>query len=429
MSAVLEFAAATVGYDAPVVREASLAVEAGEVVGLIGPNGAGKTTLLRAVTGGARVLGGDILVGGRPARTYSHLELARSVAVLPQSAPQTFSFTARQFVEMGRHARVSRFGGLRPADVVAVDRALALTDTSGLAGEPVDTLSGGDLQRLTLAQALAQEPEVLLLDEPTSHLDLNHRLQVLDVVRGLADGLGGAAPLAVVAVFHDLDMAARYADRLAVVADARLMVADSPERVLTASMLADVFGVRAVIGRDPVTGAVRVLPVVRAEERGAARGVSALVISGSGTGAAVMRRLAVAGFDVRAGALARGDTDEQVATSLDAPLVPLAPFGAMGPDEESAVRRAVSEADVVVVVATPFGPANLANLRSISRCAARVVLVGSLTTEHDFADGEALRLWNELERRGAVLCEGPRGVVECVETAVASGAAGIGRGE
>jgi iron complex transport system ATP-binding protein len=419
MSGVLEFATATVGYDAPVVREASLRVEAGEVVGIIGPNGAGKTTLLRAVTGGARIVGGDILVGGRPVRTYSRLELARSVAVLPQSAPQPFAFTARRFVEMGRHARVSRFGGLRPADVAAVERAMALTDTAGLAGEPVDTLSGGDLQRLTLAQALAQEPALLLLDEPTSHLDLNHRLQVLDVVRALADGADGAAPLAVVAVFHDLDMAARYADRLAVVSDARLMEADSPERVLTASMLADVFGVRAVIGTDPVTGAVQVLPVVRAEERAASRGVSTLVISGSGTGAAVMRRLAVAGFDVRAGALARGDTDEQVATSLDAPFVPLAPFGSMGPEEESAVRHAASQADVVVVVATPFGPANLANLRALSRSGARVVLVGRLALEDDFAHGEAMRLWTALEKDGAVLCEGSRCVVECVEKAVA----------
>jgi iron complex transport system ATP-binding protein len=419
MSGVLEFATATVGYDAPVVREASLRVEAGEVVGIIGPNGAGKTTLLRAVTGGARIVGGDILVGGRPVRTHSRLELARSVAVLPQSAPQPFAFTARRFVEMGRHARVSRFGGLRPADVAAVERAMALTDTAGLAGEPVDTLSGGDLQRLTLAQALAQEPALLLLDEPTSHLDLNHRLQVLDVVRALADGADGAAPLAVVAVFHDLDMAARYADRLAVVSDARLMEADSPERVLTASMLADVFGVRAVIGTDPVTGAVQVLPVVRAEERAASRGVSTLVISGSGTGAAVMRRLAVAGFDVRAGALARGDTDEQVATSLDAPFVPLAPFGSMGPEEESAVRHAASQADVVVVVATPFGPANLANLRALSRSGARVVLVGRLALEDDFAHGEAMRLWTALEKDGAVMCDGARDVVACAERAEA----------
>jgi iron complex transport system ATP-binding protein len=419
VSAGLEFVSATVGYETVVVRDASLSVARGEIVGIIGPNGAGKTTLLRAVTGGARVLSGDVLVDGRPARAYSHLELARVVGVLPQTAPQPFAFTARRFVGMGRHARVSRFGGLGPADVAAVDRALSLTDTAGLADEPVDTLSGGDLQRLTLAQALAQEPTLLLLDEPTSHLDLNHRLQVLDLVRGLADGVDGAPPLAVVAVFHDLDMASRYADRLAVVAEGTLREADAPERVLTASTLADVFGVRAVIGADPVTGAVRVLPVVRSKERVAARGVSVLVVSGSGTGASVMRRLVVAGFDVRAGALARGDTDEQVAASLDVPLVPLAPFGSMAPSDESAVHRAASEVDAVVVVATPFGPANLGNLRALARSDARVVLVGSLSPADDFTDGEAGRLWVALEGGGAVACADPRDVVTCVEKALA----------
>jgi iron complex transport system ATP-binding protein len=424
MSAALQYVAATLGYDAAVVRGASLSVGAGEIVGLIGPNGAGKTTLLRSVTGGARVLSGEVLVEGASARAMSRNALARVVGVLPQASPQPFAFSARQFVEMGRHARVSRFGGLTAEDRAAVDRALTLTDTAGLAGEPVDTLSGGDLQRLTLAQALAQEPRVLLLDEPTSHLDLNHRLQVLDVVRSLADGRVGAppgsgaasaTPLAVLAVFHDLDMAARYADRLAVVHDGGVDEAGEPERVLTAEMLSRVFGVRAVIGADPVTGTVQVLPVVRAGERAEPRGVAVLVISGSGRGATVMRRLAVAGFTVSAGALSRGDTDEQVATSLDAAFVPLAPFGAMTGSDEAAVREAAASADVVVVVATPFGPANLANLRAVARTGARAVLVGDLGAGDDFAHGEARRLWSALAAGGARTCPDARAVVACVE--------------
>ena len=223
MSGSLSYEAATVGYDEPVVSDASLVVRPGEIVGLIGPNGAGKTTLVRAATGGARLFAGGVSVDGRPVGAYSRLELARVLAVLPQTVPATFSFSALQYVEMGRHAHVSRFGDLTAHDRQVVSNALELTDTAHLADKPVDTLSGGDLQRLTLAQALAQEPAVLLLDEPTSHLDLNHRLQVLDVVRSLADG-----GLAVLAVFHDLDMAARYADRLAVVVDGALAPAAPP---------------------------------------------------------------------------------------------------------------------------------------------------------------------------------------------------------
>ena len=183
MSVTLRYDGAAVGYDGPVVTDASLDVRPVEIVGLIGPNGAGKTTLVRAVTGGARVLAGSVTVDGRPVGAYSRLELARLVGVLPQTVPSAFAFTARQFVEMGRHAHVSRFGDLSVKDRGVVEDSMALTDTAHIAEKPVDTLSGGDMQRLTLAQALAQQPSVLLLDEPTSHLDLNHRLQVLDLVR------------------------------------------------------------------------------------------------------------------------------------------------------------------------------------------------------------------------------------------------------
>lgn len=212
---LLRFADASVGYgDGAVVTGVGLEVRPGRFVGLVGPNGAGKSTLLRAVTGSARLTGGTLEVAGRPAHALAPRERARLVAVVPQSLPVPFAFPAVEFVEMGRSPHLPALGGPGPRDREVVERAMALTDTARLAREPLDTLSGGDLQRLVLAQALAQEPWVLLLDEPVSHLDLNHRLQVLDLVRSLADeGLG------VLAVFHDLDLAARYADEIAVVHD------------------------------------------------------------------------------------------------------------------------------------------------------------------------------------------------------------------
>lgn len=414
MSVTLRYDAATVGYITPVVTGASLDVRPGEIVGLIGPNGAGKTTLVRAVTGGARVLGGAVTVDGRAVGSYSRLGLARLVGVLPQTVPSAFAFTARQYVEMGRHAHVSRFGDLSAADRSVVEDSMALTDTAHLAEKPVDTLSGGDLQRLTLAQALAQQPSVLLLDEPTSHLDLNHRLQVLDLVRSLAD-----AGLAVLAVFHDLDMAARYADRLAVVSGGTLLPADAPEAVLTETVLADVFGVRAVIGTDPVTGTVQVLPLVRTQGAAALSGTRVLVVSGSGTGAAVMRRLVLEGHTVSAGALAVGDTDRDVAHALGLPFTPLQPYGAMSDAEEDAVGLSAREADIVVCVATPFGTANVGNLRAAARAGTRAVLVGEMTPEYDFTRGEAEGLWEAMRGAGAAVCTDPRDVASCVEEAMA----------
>jgi iron complex transport system ATP-binding protein len=418
VTAALEYAKASVGYATPVVWEATLSVRPGEIVGLIGPNGAGKTTLLRAVSGGARVFGGAVSVEGRQVASYSHRDLARLVAVLPQATPSAFAFSARQFVEMGRHAHVSRFGDLSAHDHDAVARALALTDTESLCARRVDELSGGDLQRLTLAQALAQEPSVLLLDEPTSHLDLNHRLQVLDVVRALAD-----EGLAVLAVFHDLDIAARYSDRLAVVADGVLEEPGGPRAVLTQETLRRVFGVAAVIGTDPVTGSVQVLPVVRAGARAAAAdGARVLVISGSGTGAALMRLLTLDGVRVSAGALSLQDTDGAVARALGAQFREVEPFAELSAADEAAVAVLARDADRVLVVASPFGPHNLGNLRGVlsAGAASRTILVGEFGAELDFAHGDAAAAWGELARSGARTCAGTREALQAIEEAIAS---------
>ena len=398
MSARLSYEAATVGYPGvTVVHDATLGVAPGEVVGLIGPNGAGKSTLLRAVTGTARVAAGRITLAGEPLEALGPRDRARIVGVVPQQVTAAFSFSAREFVLMGRHPHLARLQHVGPSDVALAERVMARTDTLRLADEPVDTLSGGDLQRLALAQALAQEPSVLLLDEATSHLDLNHRLQVLDLVRELADG-----GLAVLAVFHDLDLAARFSDRLGVVAHGALGPVGPPAGVLTAQMLARVFGVRAVVGTDAVTGAVAVTPVLREEAvTGTARG-RVLVVGGSGTAAALLRRLHLAGYEVLAAALNHGDVDQAVAEALALEHVELPAFGEVDAAAEAAVATMAARADAVVVSEVPFGRANLGNLRAIRGAATRTVLVGEFGPGRDFSGGQATGLIGELESAGAI---------------------------
>lgn len=393
----LEYRDASLGYDRPVVTGASLQVRAGEVAGLIGPNGAGKSTMLRAVTGGARVIAGALEILGRSRSAYDPRSLARVVAALPQNVSATFRFSAREFVEMGRHPHLGRFVDLSSGDAAVVDEAMERTDTARLAGEAVDTLSGGDLQRLTLAQTLAQQPRVLLLDEPTSHLDLNHRLQVLDLVRSLAD-----EGLAVLAVFHDLDMAARYSDTLAVVHDGSLGSCGTPAQVLTGPLLAEVFGVSAVIGTDAVTGSVSVTPVLRRGDMPEPRGVRVHVVGGSGSSARLLRRLVREGYEVTAGALNAGDTDHEVAVALGLRFVPLPPFAPVDLHAEAEAAALAAVADVVVVSSTPFGTANLGNLRAAVRTGGRLILTGSLGPERDFTRGEAAGLWDAAVVAGAV---------------------------
>lgn len=407
----LRFESVAVGYgDKGVISGATFDVRPGEFVGLVGPNGAGKSTLLRAVTGSADVLEGDIALG----RSLLHVrerERARLVGVVPQSQPALFSFTARAFVEMGRHPHLGRLESLGGLDRQIVEDAMRQTDTARLADERVDELSGGDLQRLTLAQALAQQPKVLLLDEPTSHLDLNHALQVLDLVRGLAD-----AGMAVLGVFHDLGLAARYADRISIVAGGTVTPPRPPAEALDAATVSEVFGVRAVVRTDPVTGAVAVTPVLRGEDLARQSGGERVgLVCGSGTGASLMRQLALAGLSVHAGALNRGDVDESVAEAIGAAFVALPPFGEIDAAAGNDVAQAFSEAVAVVVCPTPFGRANLRNLQAALDSGRPLVLVGEMGPDRDFASGGATRLWERACAEGAVRVASEAEALEAVE--------------
>ena len=393
---LLSYVRASVGYGAEtVVSDANLELKAGEVVGLVGPNGAGKSTLLRAVTGDADLVGGSIELAGRPLASLSAMERARLVGVVPQQVTAAFSIPAVEFVEMGRHPHLPRFGRPGPADRRAIERAMTLTDTLQLADKPVDALSGGDLQRLALAQALATEPRLLLLDEPVSHLDLNHRMQVLDLTRDLAD-----SGLAVLAVFHDLDLAARYSDRVAVVAGGLLHEADSPEKVIDAGMLHAVFGVRAVVGTDPVTGSVSVTPVLRDGAVASRRRGSVMVVGGSGVAAPLVRRLVLAGWHVSAAALNAGDADATLADALGIHYVPIPAFAPMDETASRSVAELASRADAVVVCEVPFGLGNVNNLAGAVGAGRPVVLVGEIAGR-DFTGGTAERLWGEALSAGA----------------------------
>ncbi|HSK46626.1 MAG TPA: ATP-binding cassette domain-containing protein, partial [Coriobacteriia bacterium] len=316
---------------------------------------------------------------------------------VPQQIVAAFSVPAVDFVSMGRHPHLARFAPVGEVDREVVFESMRLTDTAHLADKPVDALSGGDLQRLALAQALAQKPRLLLLDEPTSHLDLNHRLQVLDLVRDLvAMGMG------VLAVFHDLDLAARYSDRIAVVAEGAVGEAAAPEQVITAEMLRITFGVRAVVGIEPVTGAISVTPVLREGAVVSRGGGRVHVIGGSGAAAPLIRRLVLAGWEVTAGALNAGDADATLCEALDLEYVALPAFAPMDDAARAKVARLAAMADAVVVCDVPFGNGNVGNLEAVADAGVPLVLINDIAGR-DYTGGRATELWARLVATGARL--------------------------
>lgn len=234
----------------------------GELVGLIGPNGAGKSTLLRAMSGILRHQEGAVRLEGRDLESLSSRDVAATLALVPQIAPYTHGFTAMELVLMGRYPHLGRFQIEGSEDDRIARESMRLTETEQFAGRTLDTLSGGERQRVFVSRALTQQPRVLLLDEPTSNLDVFHQLKVFDLVRRLVDD-----GLTAIAAIHDLNMAARYCDRLVLLSGGRVLADGTPEEVLTPERIARAFGVRAAVYPDPATGSLAVSLIGPAEER------------------------------------------------------------------------------------------------------------------------------------------------------------------
>jgi len=248
----------TLGYgDRTVIEHLGLDVVDRGITAVIGPNGCGKSTLLRALGRLLRPQGGEVLLDGRRIDRLPTRDVARALGMLPQSPTAPEGLTVADLVTRGRHPHQSWFRQWSRDDEAVVAEAMAWTGISDLADRPVDTLSGGQRQRAWIAMALAQGTDLLLLDEPTTHLDLAHAVDVLDLV----DRLHAERGRTVVMVLHDLSLAARYADSLVAMRDGRIVAQGAPRDVITPDLLADVFGLHAAVLPDPVSDGVLVVPI------------------------------------------------------------------------------------------------------------------------------------------------------------------------
>lgn len=394
----------------PVVYGVDLEVEEGEILAVVGPNGSGKTTLLRALGGTLPDAVGEVLVGGQPLAGLSASQRACRVAVVPQSGPFEFAFTVREVVETGRTARLSRLGALSLADGNAVDGAMRRVGVVDLAERNSTAISSGQAQLVVLARALAQETRVLLLDEPTAHLDVAHQIEVMESVRRLVK----EDHLAAVAVLHDLNLAATYADRILLLSKGRVRAQGTPAAVLTRANVASTFGLDVLIRRHPVSGAFFVVPLAlaAAEAPGdsqAPRMARVHLVCGGGSGAPLMHALVRAGFEVSVGVVNVLDTDYEVAEGLGLRVVAEAPFSPISKASLDEARGLAEAADVVVLAAVPFGRSNADNLSLVEAALSAGKRAALMDVEHaadrDFTGGQAAGLVSVL------LARAPRGAL------------------
>lgn len=245
--------------DGPVIRDVSLTLERGEVLGVIGPNGSGKSTLLRLLTGVLQPEAGEVRFFGRALADYSRAEIGRMVAVVPQETLIEFPFSVMEVVLMGRAPHLGGFAFEGDRDVAAAHEAMRRTGVDHLATRRIHELSGGERQRVIVARALAQEAPVLLLDEPGAFLDIRHEVEIYDLLREVA-----ADGRSIVSVLHDLNLAALYCDRVALLQEGRLAHLGTPAEVITYANITAVYATEVYVDLNDVTGAINVLPLSRA---------------------------------------------------------------------------------------------------------------------------------------------------------------------
>jgi len=238
-----------------VLHGVDLALSGGEVLAIVGPNGAGKTSLLRALAGVVSPSTGEVRLDAHPLGTLTRGDIARSIAVVPQDVPSAPGFTVREVVAMGRAPHQDAWLRERREDASAIDAAIERCAIGALAERPFDRLSGGERKRVLVAQALAQAPRVLLLDEPSAFLDLRYAVALFELAREEA-----ARGVAVAAIVHDLALAARFADRIALLVDGSIVAVGGPDAVLTEETLGSAFGVPIRRLRDEQAGTMAFAP-------------------------------------------------------------------------------------------------------------------------------------------------------------------------
>ena len=427
----------TFGYGhQPLLYNVHLQVHAGEMVGLLGPNGSGKTTLLRLISGVLRPRQGKIFLEGRDLQQWGRRGVAQRIAVVPQELHMPFSFTVEHMVGLGRTPFVNFLGSQTKHDQGIVQEAMQAAGIDTLAHRVFNELSGGERQRVIIAMALAQEPQLLLLDEPTSHLDIKYQVETLELVQRLNRERG----VTVIAAMHDLNLAARYFPRLLLFQ--RGIVADAgPAEVLEPRLLSRVYGVNVQVGILRGAEHLSVMPPnsePAGEERQEHTRANIHVMAGGGSGELMMRALADAHIPFIAGALNIGDSDHTLALHLASEVITEQPYAPISPRILELVHSSLTQSALLIICPMPVGPGNLALLKEAVAMAQRGlpvlllaptmfdststlnepisiddnILLRKKMAERDYTGGEGLKLLEDLLQAGAIVA---RSVTEAVE--------------
>ena len=378
-------------------------INKGEIVSILGPNGCGKSTLLRLLRGNLAAESGTVLWHDRSVASISAREMATKVAVVPQSTQIDFPYKVNEMVAMGRYPhRRSLLAGSSQEDRESIRHALVVADILDLAERPVTQLSGGELQRVLFARALAQQSEVLFLDEATSHLDIDHRLELSELLIRLNREQGTT----VVQISHDLDLASAISDRILLLNRyGQIIGFDTPKTIMTAENLQKVFKVNVNIEENSLTGAPQIVPLLNTSAIRLEK-LNVHLFCGGGSGKSLLRKLQFGGANLSAGPLNQGDSDEEVATALKVRVIYEDPFQPFSERSIAETQRTLATTEVIIIATVWWGHGNCYCLSLAQEALenGKKVFLLAPAEDQDFTDGTAWSRIQNLITEGAHVC-------------------------
>jgi len=405
MDSKLEVSSLSFKYDnKSILNNLSFNIKEGEFVSVIGPNGSGKSTLLKCITNINRPNKGFVSIEEKAIDEYKAKELAKKVAVVPQDTFIDFDFTVFDIVIMGRSPYLGRFERESEEDYRITKEALESTNTLELMNRKISQLSGGERQRVIIARALAQKPDIILLDEPTSHLDINHQMEVLSLLKKL----NKEKKMTLLLVIHDINLAARFSDRLILLKDGKILSIGTPNEVITPQNMEVAYNMDMIITNNSFTNSPHIIPLNSNRKSRTKLEKKAHVICGGGSGNEIITMLDMLGFDVSIGVVNIGDSDWDLSKKLSLTIIEESPFSEIKEDSHQMNIKEIDRSDIVILTSVPYGNGNLRNLQAAKHgleIGKKVYLIDQYDKyqQYDYVEGKANSILESMKENGLVI--------------------------
>ncbi|KAB3529155.1 ABC transporter ATP-binding protein [Alkaliphilus serpentinus] len=341
-----------------IVDRLSLNIREGSFISIIGPNGSGKSTLLKIIAKNLLPQEGVVLINGKEVSRYKAKDLAKEIGVVPQDTLVSYDFSVEDIVLMGRYPHLGKFQQNSLRDMEIAKEAMIKTNTWHLRERNINEISGGERQRVIIAKAIVQEPRIILLDEPTSSLDIHHQLEVLELLKNLNNKLG----VTIVAVLHDMNLAARYSNEIILLNRGMLIASGKTQEVLTVDHLKRAYEMDMIIETNIYTGTLQVHPIAIKNRAKKNKSLRIHIVCGGGSGKELIQALYDGGYKLSVGVVNEGDSDWHIAKLYDIEVVEEVPFSEISPSSLEKAKLLADAADLIIMTDIPIGWGNIKNL-------------------------------------------------------------------